>query len=282
MLRKKNFLFFILLNLFYSLGYSEEILVQDMKIPVTIKGLFFSDTVHLATKIFRPEREGKFPLIIINHGTPVSKATLREFRPLFKRESEYFVKKGFVVAVPTRRGYGDSEGSFCETSGEWNNPNYEYPSKEAVKDIKGVLEYLKTQPYVDPSKILLIGQSAGGHASLCYASQYPGDIIGVVNFAGGHGSNGNLQVGNPSRLIMTLKDFGKTTQVPTLWIYAEDDRFFPPPLPRKMFDAFSNNGGKGTIHILPPGSGAGHSAFVNRRTVWEPIVNNFLKELNLP
>ena len=113
-----------------------------------------------------------------------------------------------------------------------------------------IVDYMKKKPYVDITRILMGGQSVGGFASLAYASVYPSELAGVINFAGGKGSKRPYEVCRPERLIATMGDFGKEARMPSLWIYTEKDEFFPPPLPQKMFEAYKEKGGEGKLLML--------------------------------
>jgi pimeloyl-ACP methyl ester carboxylesterase len=65
--------------------------------------------------------------------------------------------------------------------------------------------------------------------------------------------------------------------VPTLWIYAENDTYFPPALSRRLADAFAAAGGKADYVLLPPVGGEGHAAI--RSNAWERPLVTFLAAL---
>lgn len=91
---------------------------------------------------------------------------------------------------------------------------------EATKDIIATINFALKLPFVKPDKILLVGQSIGGFASLAAASLNPTGVIGVVNFAGGHGGNPDTRPGlpcAPDRLAATVGKYAKTIRIPVLW-----------------------------------------------------------------
>ncbi|HMB75630.1 MAG TPA: hypothetical protein VKN76_04485, partial [Kiloniellaceae bacterium] len=49
---------------------------------------------------------------------------------------------------------------------------------------------------------------------------------------------------SPERLVAAAAGFGRTARVPTLWLYAENDSYFPPDLSRRMATAYTAAGGK--------------------------------------
>src|SRR5450830_1342363 len=86
-------------------GLDEELNEEIISIPAKIEGR----TYKLEATLFRPNKTGKFPLIVINHGTSDNpRANVRRSR--FLVAAKVFVARGFAVAAPMRRGYGSSEG----------------------------------------------------------------------------------------------------------------------------------------------------------------------------
>lgn len=98
-----------------------------------------------------------------------------------------------------------------------------------------------------------------------------------MNFSGGRGGRHLDKPSNncaPERLVAAAAFFGSTTRVPTLWIYAENDTYFPPALSRQMARAFDDAGGRAEYHLLPPLPGEGH--FAVRSEGWSGILADFL------
>jgi pimeloyl-ACP methyl ester carboxylesterase len=75
--------------------------------------------------------------------------------------------------------------------------------------------------------------------------------------------------------------FGRTTKVPTLWLYSENDTFFSPAFVKEMHDAFQKAGGKVKLVMLPPFGKDGHSFLFNERALplWIEEVDKFLAEI---
>jgi len=258
-----------------------DVVEEEVRIPMELKSVFGTKTINLSGSIYRPNVDGKFPLVVLNHGTSRNPEE-RKNKIEMGDQGKVFVKKGFVVIVAMRRGYGDSEGVWVESIGKCNDPDYDSVAKEVVKDIKAVVEYMKRNPYIDTTRILMVGQSTGGFSSLAYASVYSKELTGVINFAGGKGSMRPYEVCDPKRLIATMGNFGKKIKIPTLWIYTEKDDFFPPPLSQKMFRAYQKEGGMGKLHMLTSEQTPyGHNFFYKGITTWDPIIDEFLREIHL-
>jgi dienelactone hydrolase len=79
--------------------------------------------------------------------------------------------------------------------------------------------------------VVLVGQSAGGFASLAAASYAPEGLVAVVNFSGGRGGHPLTHPGTPCgahQMADTVAHFATTTRVPVLWHYVQNDEFFAP------------------------------------------------------
>jgi pimeloyl-ACP methyl ester carboxylesterase len=261
--------------------YALDVIKEDVRIPMELRYPLGIKTINLSASIYRLDTGNKLPLVVLNHGTPRDSAD-RKQKIDMERQSKVFVKRGFVAVMPARRGYGDSEGEWAEDIGRCDNPDYHSVGKEGMEDLRAVVNYMRKKPYIDPAKIIMVGQSGGGFAALAYASVYSDGLVGVINFAGGRGPNGPHKLCSPERLIATMGDYGKTSRTPTLWIYSEKDVFFPPPFPRKMFEAYQKYGGEGKLVLLTSEQTIhGHNLFIMGVSTWEPIVDEFLRELHL-
>ena len=283
---------FLLLFLFpwSVLAQDEEILPdlneQIVKVPLVLDGFFGKKTVQLTTTTFHPPGNGPFPLIVLSHGTrtnPIIRQKVGRFRVI--PQIREFLKSGFAVIVPIRRGHGSTGGTWAEDFGPCTTPFYYEAGMEAAKDILATINYASNLSFVQPDKIILVGQSAGGFGSLATASLNPPGVIGVVNFAGGQGGI-TTQPGipcAPERLAETIGKFAKTIRVPVLWHYAENDLFFGPEIVRAMFAAFQAAGAKGRLVIQPPFGKDGHSLFASKNAIpiWTPEFDRFIMELEV-
>jgi dienelactone hydrolase len=244
---------------------------QEIEIPMTVKSLFGESHLKLAATEYRPEGEGPYPLVLINHGSPRSPADRIKTTGKYQAQSEAIAARGFVVINPVRRGYGKSEGSWSEDYFSCTSPAYYEAGLETAKDIEAAIDYAKGKPYIDVSRIVLVGQSAGGFGILALASKRPQGVVGVVNFAGGRGSRGPNEVCNEGRLVFAMEQYAGTTKVPMLWFYAENDHYFGPALARRMADTYQKAGVDLKFIALPPFGDDGHGFFSSKRTVGEWI-----------
>ena len=234
----------------------------------------------VVTRLVTP---GRYPLVLINHGSERSPDARVNSASGLTAAAIEFARRGWAVGAVTRRGYGRSEGVYAEGFGSCANPNYEAAGLASAQDILQSARFLQSQAYVDPSRLLLVGVSAGGFGSLASASFSPPGLAGVINFAGGRGSPADGSVCAEDGLIAAVAFFGKTVRVPTLWVYAENDRFFGPNLARAMFSAFTAAGAPGELIIAPPFGNNGHFLFSSAGIPqWRDLVDNFLRKHHLP
>ena len=71
-------------------------------------------------------------------------------------------------------------------------------------------------------------------------------------------------------------DYGQTSRIPTLWIYAENDKWMGSKYPREWFEAFQARGGTGEYVLHPPFGDDGHNLFTRGFELWKPMVERFL------
>jgi dienelactone hydrolase len=258
----------------------------DVTVPLTSRGLFGDRTIMLAATEYTPSGPGPFPAIVLSHGAPGTPPERVGYTAKFATASGVFVKWGFVVLNPVRRGYGKTGGAYEEDYGRCDNPFFVEAGLETAKDIAAAVAYLRRRPNVDPDRIVLVGQSAGGWGSLAAASRGDLPIRGVVNFAGGRaGKQKGVPNNNcaPDRLVAAAGTFGKTSRVPTLWLYTENDQFFAPELVVRMRSAYTEAGGQATYQALPAIGSDGHTLISMRDGVglWAEKVEAFFRELGV-
>ena len=230
--------------------------------------------------VFKPEGVGPFPIVVLSHGSPRSaEDRRRQGRQRLVAQSRRFVAMGFAVLVPTRRGYGESGGSWAEAYGTCSAPNYYSAGLETARDVRAAVDAVRGEPWADARRVVLAGQSAGGFGSVAASSQPFDGLVGVVNFAGGRGSQGPDDVCGEDRLVEAMARYGSAARVPELWIYSVNDRFFGPGLARRMHTAFVRSGGRAELVEAPATGLDGHGYFARAMDDWAPRVAGFLQRI---
>src|SRR4051794_24839860 len=142
--------------------------------------------VSMRTTLFRPAGPGPFPLVIVNHGTTQNAERRRlAAAPDFDSMAQWFVGRGFAVAVPQRPGHGETAGEYREDQGGCDEADFARAGRGAADSIAAAIAYLRMQSFVRRTGVIVVGQSAGGWAALALASRAPPGVRAVIDFAGG-------------------------------------------------------------------------------------------------
>ena len=223
-------------------------------------------------------------LVLVNHGSPGDPAIRPAMRPASCQSEavRWFTARGHLVALPMRRGYGLTGGTWAEGYGPCAAPDYARAGRETARDILAATRAMQARPGTPPGPAIIVGQSAGGWGALALAAENPGEVARIVNMAGGRGGRQNDQpdsVCRPESLVQAAGGFGATARIPTLWIYAENDSFFAPGLARAMAGAYRVAGGPLTLRQMPAFGRDGHGLFFGQggSAIWGPEVEAFLR-----
>ena len=190
---------------------------QDHWVPVEGTNQF------ILMRLCRPAGTNPARLVVANHGSPPSAAQRPNMAPWSceQRAISWFLRRGYAVAVPLRRGYGASGGTWAETYGSCRDPNFVAGGMETARDIRSALAYATAQPGIRRDGAVVVGQSAGGWGSLALAARNPPEVAAIVNMAGGRGGRvDNLPNNNCRADVLTTSAgrFGQTARVPSLWV----------------------------------------------------------------
>jgi dienelactone hydrolase len=225
--------------------------------------------------LFRPPGDGPFPLAVVNHGSDqVATERDRMAMPAFPALTAWLVARGYAVILPQRPGHGETGGRYLEDQGPCNRARYAESGRATADSIGAAIDFMIKQPFVKPNGVLVIGNSAGGWGALALASRNPASVAAVVNVSGGRGGRNRGRADNncsPERLIAAAGEYGRTARIPTLWLYAENDSFFPPDISGEMAEVFNRSGGDVDYVLLPLVPGDGH-ALINTSPPTAPWV----------
>ena len=242
--------------------------------------------------VYRPAGSGLFPVMVYAHGRagdPAERARLQ--RPLGAEQLSFWLGQGVAVVAPVRPGYGDTGGPDIESSGAQfggdgsciRKPDFRRTVVAGRASTEATLSWVRRQPWADPRRLLLVGQSAGGFISMASSTGRPEGVLGAINFAGGVGGNPTLSPGRPcdaDQLSALYGEFGLNHPVPTLWLYAANDQYWGADAPQAWFAAFSAGGSPARWVQAPPvADGDGHGLSRHARALWAPTVQAFLDTL---
>jgi dienelactone hydrolase len=205
---------------------------------------------------YRPRGDGPFPWLILSHGTATTLEANRaigRYRPL--NPVREWVRRGYAVLVPVRRGYGASGGEHLgDAYGSCSRPDF---------------------------------RRAGGFASIYTASKRPDGLVAVLAFSPGRGGDPDKRRGEPcasDRMAALLAAIAPQLAVPVLWFYAENDEFIGPRVQKLWFESFRSAGGRGELVVAPPfPSARAHGVFPSSAgtPIWTTAVAAFIKSQGL-
>jgi dienelactone hydrolase len=256
---------------------------DDVFLQEPLRILLPSDLGTLEALLVRPNEPGRYPLALIAHGSPRSGAERPEMTPLaMLPQALEFARRGWAALIVMRRGYGGSDGGWAEGFGSCGNANYTTAGEAGAGDLKLALEFVSHRPDIDPTRMIAVGVSAGGFATVALTADPPPGLVAAISFAGGRGSQQADQVCEPEKLVAAFRAFGQRSRIPMLWVYAENDHFFGPALAQQLREAFTAGGGNVDFIAAPAFGDDGHHLFSAAGIpLWTPYVDAFLQKQNL-
>lgn len=249
--------------------------------------------ISIVTPIYKPAGPGPFPVVLFSHGrAPSAEDRAKPHLPP-PGLVRFWLARGVAVVAPVRIGYGQTGGPNREDSGlRWDSagqpqgvPDFSTVADRAAECDLTVLEWLRAQPWVQPQKLILVGQSVGGMTTIKLGSLNLPGVVGLVNFAGGAGGNPALSPGRsafPSKMTDLYRGYGTLVKVPSLWLYAENDLFWGPDVPGDWFRAFAAGGSPAQFVHTPavPGHN-GHFLVSYGEGFWRKPLEAFAQSLGL-
>lgn len=274
----RSFLLLAFLFLICAPASAQEYFREDLRVPMPLAG-----PRGLQALFVRPAEPGRYPLVVFSHGTPRDAEARLKMSPYGSLPvAMEFVRRGYAVAIVMRRGYGTSGGDYTEGVACERDGNFTASGLIAAGDIRAAFDYFSKRPDVDPKIMIAVGESAGGFSSIALSSIAPQGLVAVISFAGGRGSTGPYQICQQEKLFAAFANYGRTSRVPTLWIYAANDNFFEPRVAKRFYESFTGTGGMAEFIAHPAHGENGHNLVYRGISLWTPYVDDFLRKHNLP
>jgi pimeloyl-ACP methyl ester carboxylesterase len=151
--------------------------VDTSKLPTTeiIRWNSF-DQRSISGLISRPAKDkftGPRPVLILIHGGPEAQAKLS-----FLGRFNYLpAELGITLIQPNVRGSSGFGKSFLKLDNGMLR-------EDSVKDIGALLDWIGTQPDLDPKRVMVAGGSYGGYMSLAASTWYADRIVGAIDSVG--------------------------------------------------------------------------------------------------
>ena len=151
------------------------------------------DGVNLSANIFRPDKPGKFPVIVLR--TPYGKNSPSQFG-----YGRYFVENGYVYIVEDSRGRHDSDGTF-------------HAMHDEAEDGYDTIEWAAAQPWSD-GNVGTWGGSYGGENQWMAATSRPPHLKTMTVLVSPPGPFYNIpfQYGALTVMILLIGPSGRTVR----------------------------------------------------------------------
>ena len=234
--------------------------------------------------LFRPDGSGPFPLFVFNHGSTGRGRNPALFTQTYSNFglADFFVARGWMVAFPQRRGRGRSEGLYDEGFSPDRSQGCTCDAatslrgaERALTDVEASITALRQRADVADRPILIGGVSRGGALAVAFAGRHPKIVSGVLNFVGGWMGTG---CSTAAEINGTLFREGGRYHRPTLWLYGNNDAFYPVEHSHSNFDRFRQSGGSGEFLVFDVPRGVGH-AVASYRELWANPTSTYLAAL---
>lgn len=208
--------------------------------------------------LYKPPGNGPFPAIVWNHES--DKKRFKGTSP-YLNIARFFTEHGFVFAVPMRA----SE----TTVGSGGMPYVQHYEMQ-VKQVRGAVEWLKTQSIVNENRVVMIGNAAGGTVTLVYAGTYK-DLRACITF-----SAGGMSWNDPDLRNMLTNAISKTKS-PLFLLQPSNDHFIGATQNLGALAVAKDHASR--FKIFPPygkTENQAHTFGIDGISIWGPDVLSFI------
>jgi dipeptidyl aminopeptidase/acylaminoacyl peptidase len=222
-------------------------------------------------------QDHSLPVILSIHGGPEGQE-----RPSFNPINQYLVSRGYAVLSPNIRGssgYGKVYLSMDNGPKRW----------DALKDLAAAVDWTATQPSLNPKKVVAMGGSYGGFATLAMLVHYPDrfaagiDMFGPADFKTFYANTASYrrslriaEYGDPEKDSAFLDEISPLRHVnrisaPLLVLQGAMDPRVPESESRSIYESVKSRGGI-SEYVLFPDEGHGFAKLPNRIKAFESVV----------
>ncbi len=205
---------------------------------------FKSGTEKLDGYLARPNKKGKFPIVVIVAGNPPYEGYVRNMTAMF-------AQIGFVGIAPNIY----SAQKDAKTLEQLRKILAEKITDAKIfRDIRSSISYAKEQGFGKSNHVAVTGFCFGGRCALMFAASYPNEVRAVVPFYG------NLKTPAFAGRKLDPVDVVARIRLPVLGHYAENDPEIP-PAQLKDFEAAAKKNNSNTQIFTYAGARHGFFAY---------------------
>ena len=249
-----------------SNGETTQWLASHTYSPVVPFTFTTSDGVKIDASMVRPvpfDSTRRYPVVFTIYGGPGSQAVYNQFDA--SAWKQWLAQNGYIVVDVNNRGTNNYGRDFMKVV-------YKQLGKYEAKDFVETARFLKTKPYVDGSRIGIMGTSYGGYSTMITMELYP-DIFTVGSANSGVADWRLYDTIYTERYMSTLGDnptgYVQSSVVENaaklrgklLMIHSMMDDNVHPQNTMQLLTAFTNAGTDIETRMYPPGRhGAAYNA----------------------
>jgi dipeptidyl-peptidase 4 len=237
--------------------------------PTELFSFTTSDGAKLDASMVKPfdfDPSKKYPVVFAIYGGPGSQGVYDQFSA--SGWTQWLAQNGYIVVNVNNRGTNNYGRDFMKVV-------YKQLGAYEARDFAAAAAYLRNQPYVDGSRIAIMGTSYGGYSTMYSMEVYP-DVFSVGIANSGVADWRLYDSIYTERYMSTLDDnqegYAKSSVVENaprlgghlLMIHSMMDDNVHPQNTMQLFTAFTNAGKDIEERIYPPGRhGAAYNAESN-------------------
>ena len=208
----------------------------------------------------RADAKGRLPIAFFNHGRPAYREmaldeNLAVDDPGINLLAD-MARRGWLAVAIHRRGFGQSDGPVQADSPCALDAYMSWMNADA-DDIEASIAVVAKRPDADSSRMIAMGGSAGGAASVALAARNPPGLAAVINLAGGEHWTGCAAL--RESIPADFRNLGARSRVPNLWVFAKNDLNHPVDQIEIMRTAFAGAGADLKLVLLEPIGEDGHA-----------------------
>lgn len=261
-------------------GIPEETLVSPELVHYeTFDGLQIPAYVYVPRSSDESERA---PVVVLAHGGPES-----QYQAWFDSMAQYFLDRGFAYVVPNARGSTGYGKSYSRLDDRFNR-------LDNVRDFEYLARWLAEQPWANPDRLIIQGQSYGGYSVMACLTEQPDLWAAGVEICGISNLVTFLENTGPWRQHLRESEYGyldtdrefleeispvnnaHRIKAPLVVIQGANDPRVPLDEAEQIVAAARANGVP-VLYLLYEDEGHGLSKLENRLDAW-PKVIEFLNE----
>jgi dipeptidyl aminopeptidase/acylaminoacyl peptidase len=136
------------------------------RIKASIETIKAKDGLDLPTNLYLPAQVSgqgsRLPVLVSIHGGPSGSAYVE-----WNAYTKFFVSLGYAVVEPNIRGSTGFGVAFEKADNKEKRA-------DAVADVEAINRWTRAQPWCDPDRVVIMGQSYGGYMTLLALARQPG------------------------------------------------------------------------------------------------------------